>query len=62
MSDDIYIKGIVNGSVSVGYNLPILRNNKYGMVSINFAISEVDPYDADMVMDVGSYRNNGEIP
>ena len=26
---DIYCKGIVNGNVSVGYQVPILRNGKY---------------------------------
>lgn len=26
---DIYCKGVVNGSVSVGYQLPILRDGRY---------------------------------
>lgn len=54
--DDIYIKGVVNGSVGVGYGLPILRNGKYAQVSINFQVTEVDPYDAQQVMNMGSFR------
>lgn len=54
--DDIFIKGIVNGGVNVTYRLPVLENNKYAQVIINFQVFEVDPYDANQVMTNGSWR------
>lgn len=54
--NDIYIKGVVTGSVSVDYSPPILETNKYAVVTIGFEVSEVDPYDASMVAQVGSFR------
>ena len=53
---DIYITGVVTGSVSVSYGLPILRNGKYGSCSIGFNVSEIEPYGAREVMEMGSYR------
>ena len=58
---DMYIKGVVNGSVSVGYSGPILYNDKYAVVTLNFPITEVDPYDAQVVQRIGSYRYSGDI-
>lgn len=54
--NDIFIKGIVNGGVSITYSLPILSNGKYAQVQISFTVSEVDPYDAETVMTQGSLR------
>ena len=54
--NDIYCKGVVNGSVSVGYNVPILRNGKYAQVTIGFSVSEVDPYTASEIAQYGSLR------
>ena len=54
--DDIFCKGVVNGSVSVTYGGPILRSNKYALATVEFSMSEVDPYDADTVMQVGGFR------
>lgn len=54
--NDIFCKGVVNGSVSVSYSGPILRGDKYALVTIEFSMSEVDPYDADTVMTVGGFR------
>ena len=54
--NEIYIKGIVNGSVSVEYSGPILPNNKYALVNISFTVTEVDPYDAETVAVSGSFR------
>lgn len=59
--NDIYIKGIINGSVGVSYQLPLLRNNKLAQVSISFNVYEVDAYDAMMVSQIGSYRDPGDI-
>lgn len=56
LSDEIFIKGVVSGGVSVTHRLPILSNNKYAQISISFTISEVDPYDATTVFTNGSFR------
>ena len=46
---DVYIKGVINGSVTVAYGGPILYNDKYATCNISFAVTEVDPYDAQIV-------------
>lgn len=60
IGDDIYIKGIINGSVQTDYDLPIITdengNDKYALVTIGFTVNEVDPYDADTVAMAGSFR------
>lgn len=52
----LFIKGVVNTSVQCTYSKPILYNNKYAVVSVNFTIYETDPYDADTVALLGSFR------
>lgn len=54
--DEVFIKGIVNGGVSITSHLPLLENNKYALVDIGFQVTEVDPYDADSVMTHGQFR------
>jgi hypothetical protein len=54
--NEIFIKGIVSGSIDVTYEKPILFNNKYAMVTIGFTVTEVDPYDAESIQDNGSFR------
>lgn len=54
--NEIYIKGIVNGGITVNYHGPIGEDNKYKQVDISFTVSEVDPYDAESVMVAGSFR------
>ena len=44
--NDVYIKGIVDGGVTVTYEGPILPNNKYTIVKVSFVVKEVDPWDA----------------
>lgn len=56
IGEDVFIKGIVNGAVSISYGLPILRNGKYSKISLGFSVTEVEPYDADRVMLAGGYR------
>lgn len=56
LGEDIFIKGVVSGSVGLTYKFPILRNGKYALVSLNFAIEEVEPYDAWDAVNYGSYR------
>jgi hypothetical protein len=53
---EVFIKGIVSGNVTVTYKKPILVNEKYAVININFTVSEVDPYDATTVFKNGSFR------
>lgn len=54
--NDIFCKGVVASSINTTYSGPILRTDKYAEVSINFLMSEIDPYDADAVMTQGHFR------
>lgn len=56
IGDELFIKGVINGQVTVGYELPILKNNKYSKIALGFTVTEVDPYDANTVMLAGGYR------
>ena len=47
--NEIYIKGVVQGGVTVNYSGPILNNSKYAIVEVSFQVHEVDPYDAESV-------------
>jgi hypothetical protein len=53
---EIFIKGIVNGGVRVTFGKPILVNEKYATIKVDFTISEVDPYDATTIFQNGSFR------
>lgn len=54
--NEIFIKGIINGSITVSYSGPILDNNKYSVVDIGFTVYETSPYSADEVAKSGSFR------
>jgi len=54
--NDIFIKGVVTGSVGVTYQAPVLANEKYAHVSVSFTVEEVDPYDAQTILSAGSFR------
>jgi hypothetical protein len=54
---EVFIKGIVDGGVSVTYNKPILSNEKYAIIDIGFTVYEVDPYDATTIFKNGSFRS-----
>lgn len=56
LSNEVFIKGIVNGSIGLTYRLPILSNGKYAEISLSLQITEVDPYDASTVFKNGSFR------
>lgn len=55
--NEIFIKGVVKGGITVEYKKPLLTNNKYAQVAISFTVSEVDPMDAVSISKVGSFRN-----
>lgn len=59
--NDIYIKGVITGAVGIDYSPPILKNEKLAKIAINFNVSEVDAYDAEMIANIGSYRDPGDI-
>ncbi len=58
--DDIFCKGVINGSISISYDLPIIEDregkSKYSIVNVAFPMVEVDPYEAESVMVLGGYR------
>lgn len=54
--NEIFIKGIVTGGITTTSSLPLLSNGKYAQVSVNFNVSEVDPYDAESVVNYGQLR------
>lgn len=54
--DDIFCKGVITGGITTTYSGPILRTNKYALVTVDFTINEIDPYDADAVMTSGHFR------
>ena len=56
LGNDIFCKGVVNGGVSVTYNAPVLSNGKYSLVDVSFTVTEIEPYDAEIVSKVGSFR------
>lgn len=53
---DIFCKGVIIGGLTTTYAGPILRTDKYAQVNVDFTIYEIDPYDADSVMQVGHFR------
>lgn len=54
--NEFFIKGVVSGGVTITGQLPLLQNGKYARISISFNISEVDPYDAETVINQGQLR------
>lgn len=54
--NDIFIKGVVENGIQVTYKKPILISGKYAVIDIQFTVSEVEPYDADYVVEAGSFR------
>lgn len=56
LSNEIFIKGVVNQAIGVTYSKPILSNGKYARVDLSITVSEVDPYDATSVFKNGGFR------
>ena len=71
IGDDTYIKGIVNTAITVDRSGPIIpvrsikdnngdferyEGSVYALVSVNFEVTEFDPYDADLIAKSGSFR------
>jgi hypothetical protein len=56
LGTEVFIKGIVSGSIGITYGKPILVNEKYATMEVSFTVSEVDPYDSTTVFQNGSFR------
>lgn len=54
--NDIFCKGVVSGNVGITYEPPIIEGDRYATVTVGFGIQEVDPWDAQTVLQAGSYR------
>lgn len=54
--NSVFIKGIVSGAVGVVWSGPIDKNNKYKVATISFTVDEVDPQDAETIVQWGSFR------
>lgn len=54
--NEVFIKGIVTGSINVTFDKPILEGNRYSKVTVGFTVYETDPYDATSIKDQGSFR------
>lgn len=63
LRDEIFIKGVVS-MMSHTFSLPIINyggKNKYAVVGFNFSVSEVTPYSASILPNIGQYRNTSGI-
>ena len=59
LSNEVFIKGVVNNSIGLEYKLPLIptaTGSKYAQVTLSLTITEVDPYDASTVFKNGSFR------
>lgn len=56
LSNDVFIKGVVSGSIGLTYELPIISGGRYAQVRLSITVTEVDPYDATSVFKNGSFR------
>lgn len=55
--NDVFIKGVVTSGINVVFKKPIQTDGKYASVDINFTVSEVEPYNAETVVQKGSFRD-----
>ena len=56
LGNEIFVKGVVVGTVAIVYAKPIMEDDKYAQVTLNFEVYETDPYDALGVEREGSFR------
>ena len=56
LGEEIFVKGVVIGGVSIEWQKPIMVGNRYAQCTLNFEVFEVDPYDAESVGQLGSFR------
>ena len=63
IGDDVFIKGVILGGPQIVYSGALITdvnnpngNPRYSQVSISINVAEIDPYSADTVMQMGSFR------
>ena len=56
LGEEIFVKGVVIGGVSITYEKPIMVGDRYAQCTLNFEVFEVDPFDAESVSQLGSFR------
>ena len=67
IGSDIFIKGVVNGPITLSYSGALIGKKssgieessdsfRYSIVSIALSVSEVDPFSAESVIEMGSFR------
>lgn len=56
LGEEIFVKGVVIGGVSITYEKPIMVGNRYAQCTLNFEVYEVDLFDAESVAQLGSFR------
>ena len=56
LGNEIFIKGVLSQAIGLGYEKPILSNDKYACVKCSLTITEIDPYDATSVYANGGFR------
>lgn len=56
LSNEVFIKGVLNGDIGIEYELPIRSDGRYAQVALSLTVTEVDPYDASSVFTNGSFR------
>lgn len=56
LGEEIFVKGVVIGGVSIEYQKPIMVGNRYAQVNLSFEVYETEPFDANSVSQLGSFR------
>ena len=56
LGDTIFVKGVVIGGVSIEYQKPIMDDDRYAQCTLSFEIYETEPFDAQSVSQLGSFR------
>ena len=56
LGEEIFVKGVVIGGVSLTYQPPILEGGRYALVELSFTVFETTPFDAESVSKLGSFR------
>lgn len=57
LGNEVFIKGVVVGGLTVTYSGAIRQDRKYSVVDISFNINEIDPIDATTIQQLGSWRS-----
>ncbi len=57
IGEQLFIKGVVSGGVTVNYDKPMLYpDGKYAIATVSFEVTEIDPYSSTSVYNNGSFR------